>query len=132
MIRRPPRSTRTDTLFPYTTLFRSLLERNIRMSRYRDAQRTIQRALLEQPDPEAVYRTLAQALVDIAGAAAIDVFVADGDDGMLRRAALAGPMADAMRQLPTPPRHSAGPAIFATTLAFMQGSPVVRIHPADH
>src|SRR3546814_9025515 len=34
MIRRPPRSTRTDTLFPYTTLFRSqdldwqLIERN--------------------------------------------------------------------------------------------------------
>src|SRR3546814_7959780 len=27
MIRRPPRSTRTDTLFPYTTLFRSLLGR---------------------------------------------------------------------------------------------------------
>src|SRR3546814_5631063 len=26
MIRRPPRSTRTDTLFPYTTLFRSLVE----------------------------------------------------------------------------------------------------------
>src|SRR3546814_4927529 len=25
MIRRPPRSTRTDTLFPYTTLFRSPL-----------------------------------------------------------------------------------------------------------
>src|SRR3546814_19196714 len=25
MIRRPPRSTRTDTLFPYTTLFRSAL-----------------------------------------------------------------------------------------------------------
>src|SRR3546814_14605179 len=24
MIRRPPRSTRTDTLFPYTTLFRSM------------------------------------------------------------------------------------------------------------
>src|SRR3546814_16406582 len=35
MIRRPPRSTRTDTLFPYTTLFRSLAahtspERNVR------------------------------------------------------------------------------------------------------
>src|SRR3546814_14853749 len=27
MIRRPPRSTRTDTLFPYTTLFRSTVER---------------------------------------------------------------------------------------------------------
>src|SRR3546814_2126919 len=28
MIRRPPRSTRTDTLFPYTTLFRSLHRRD--------------------------------------------------------------------------------------------------------
>src|SRR3546814_8195665 len=27
MIRRPPRSTRTDTLFPYTTLFRSELKK---------------------------------------------------------------------------------------------------------
>src|SRR3546814_3192829 len=27
MIRRPPRSTRTDTLFPYTTLFRSSRDR---------------------------------------------------------------------------------------------------------
>src|SRR3546814_17842483 len=27
MIRRPPRSTRTDTLFPYTTLFRSHAQR---------------------------------------------------------------------------------------------------------
>src|SRR3546814_8681070 len=26
MIRRPPRSTRTDTLFPYTTLFRSFFD----------------------------------------------------------------------------------------------------------
>src|SRR3546814_9806490 len=32
MIRRPPRSTRTDTLFPYTTLFRSawaVIHRNV-------------------------------------------------------------------------------------------------------
>src|SRR3546814_10587111 len=29
MIRRPPRSTRTDTLFPYTTLFRSWLCRSV-------------------------------------------------------------------------------------------------------
>src|SRR3546814_1868125 len=28
MIRRPPRSTRTDTLFPYTTLFRSVVVRD--------------------------------------------------------------------------------------------------------
>src|SRR3546814_18796947 len=30
MIRRPPRSTRTDTLFPYTTLFRSWYNQTIR------------------------------------------------------------------------------------------------------
>src|SRR3546814_16345538 len=29
MIRRPPRSTRTDTLFPYTTLFRSRITATI-------------------------------------------------------------------------------------------------------
>src|SRR3546814_3211963 len=29
MIRRPPRSTRTDTLFPYTTLFRSFSARTL-------------------------------------------------------------------------------------------------------
>src|SRR3546814_8954036 len=36
MIRRPPRSTRTDTLFPYTTLFRSARRRSrsrLRLSR---------------------------------------------------------------------------------------------------
>src|SRR3546814_14950018 len=38
MIRRPPRSTRTDTLFPYTTLFRSsgpARQRNDRFSLFR-------------------------------------------------------------------------------------------------
>src|SRR3546814_5869914 len=29
MIRRPPRSTRTDTLFPYTTLFRSIFQHSV-------------------------------------------------------------------------------------------------------
>src|SRR3546814_9303349 len=38
MIRRPPRSTRTDTLFPYTTLFRS---RNATINDIEDAVRTI-------------------------------------------------------------------------------------------
>src|SRR3546814_6716102 len=36
MIRRPPRSTRTDTLFPYTTLFRSI-------DRLRNAARPLSR-----------------------------------------------------------------------------------------
>src|SRR3546814_19166714 len=34
MIRRPPRSTRTDTLFPYTTLFRSPASRFGRIESY--------------------------------------------------------------------------------------------------
>src|SRR3546814_15194288 len=34
MIRRPPRSTRTDTLFPYTTLFRSSASRLFWIIRY--------------------------------------------------------------------------------------------------
>src|SRR3546814_1134277 len=37
MIRRPPRSTRTDTLFPYTTLFRS----NSRSSNARSSSATV-------------------------------------------------------------------------------------------
>src|SRR3546814_3271154 len=40
MIRRPPRSTRTDTLFPYTTLFRSVgrRERHVRRRHSQRAQ----------------------------------------------------------------------------------------------
>src|SRR3546814_6238275 len=38
MIRRPPRSTRTDTLFPYTTLFRSARERRVGAARRMDDQ----------------------------------------------------------------------------------------------
>src|SRR3546814_8802529 len=34
MIRRPPRSTRTDTLFPYTTLFRSPAAANPTMTKF--------------------------------------------------------------------------------------------------
>src|SRR3546814_20023080 len=34
MLRRPPRSTRTDTLFPYTTLFRSVLVSTLNWRRW--------------------------------------------------------------------------------------------------
>src|SRR3546814_6249971 len=40
MIRRPPRSTRTDTLFPYTTLFRS--QRLLDRQHFRIARRLTQ------------------------------------------------------------------------------------------
>src|SRR3546814_929311 len=36
MIRRPPRSTRTDTLFPYTTLFRSVFARAVDHNHFLD------------------------------------------------------------------------------------------------
>src|SRR3546814_7390305 len=38
MIRRPPRSTRTDTLFPYTTLFRSYDEQALAKSNAENGQ----------------------------------------------------------------------------------------------
>src|SRR3546814_19006212 len=38
MIRRPPRSTRTDTLFPYTTLFRSAYSNGRGQEMYRQYQ----------------------------------------------------------------------------------------------
>src|SRR3546814_7856696 len=40
MIRRPPRSTRTDTLFPYTTLFRSDRDRRV-VRPAREAEREV-------------------------------------------------------------------------------------------
>src|SRR3546814_12251639 len=48
MIRRPPRSTRTDTLFPYTTLFRSL-DSDLQVARLAgdDAKREIQALRLQ-------------------------------------------------------------------------------------
>src|SRR3546814_2622416 len=48
MIRRPPRSTRTDTLFPYTTLFRSM------QSNYRDIKAQV-KAAGRDPDQTKIF-----------------------------------------------------------------------------
>src|SRR3546814_1904479 len=40
MIRRPPRSTRTDTLFPYTTLFRSVFDEQGRVRQVKPREKT--------------------------------------------------------------------------------------------
>src|SRR3546814_9119138 len=48
MIRRPPISTRTDTLFPYTTLFRS--NRQTQLPRYASALREIAARVDQPPD----------------------------------------------------------------------------------
>src|SRR3546814_16577084 len=54
MIRRPPRSTRTDTLFPYTTLFRSVpvhqalvaVDQALAVERHEDLQNCLREALV--------------------------------------------------------------------------------------
>src|SRR3546814_11064002 len=47
MIRRPPRSTRTDTLFPYTTLFRSPAPHKPHRHEQREPEIDVQRILAE-------------------------------------------------------------------------------------
>src|SRR3546814_13727695 len=51
MIRRPPRSTRTDTLFPYTTLFRS----------DRAGAYGLPKIAIDGNDADVVYRTMKEA-----------------------------------------------------------------------
>src|SRR3546814_971482 len=65
MIRRPPRSTRTDTLFPYTTLFRSPLR-----SPLRDGGRRLSRSRRPRPVAGHAARRSGRAA---AGAAADDL-----------------------------------------------------------
>src|SRR3546814_18798405 len=48
MIRRPPRSTRTDTLFPYTTLFRSTAAELVRAIRGADKAAIVDARLFDR------------------------------------------------------------------------------------
>src|SRR3546814_19327404 len=50
MIRRPPRSTRTDTLFPYPTLFRSGYIGIVVINRYRALENVVKIILCDAPD----------------------------------------------------------------------------------
>src|SRR3546814_15811003 len=66
MIRRPPRSTRTDTLFPYTTLFRSKTMHR-EMAREGLYRATSDYAIFDTADPEArrpLGRVVARGLSD--------------------------------------------------------------------
>src|SRR3546814_12648123 len=52
MIRRPPRSTRTDTLFPYTTLFRSVDRPHLQpVDRLHQDQPGLRQLLCRHPRP---------------------------------------------------------------------------------
>src|SRR3546814_2895514 len=68
MIRRPPRSTRTDTLFPYTTLFRSQLvhARDLGFDPAQDHAHLV--ALVEARDAEAADAGHADREVALVGA----------------------------------------------------------------
>src|SRR3546814_9049258 len=72
MIRRPPRSTRTDTLFPYTTLFRSLCSDETRVIR-----RKIDRCVCDVVRPAEIRRQLV--LFD-----SRELFIGHGRNGFLR------------------------------------------------
>src|SRR3546814_18142838 len=65
MIRRPPRSTRTDTLFPYTTLFRSLVEQRVGFRGVEGGISLAVRRLVERAvGQHQVVRRQAEAVVD--------------------------------------------------------------------
>src|SRR3546814_19122707 len=103
MIRRPPKSTRTDTLFPYTTLFRSLLARLDRplghpeqadvvvalgIAGDLDELRHTFAPAVERPDPGARSALVVKVEIDVAAAVAVAlheteavrVLVAEGAD----------------------------------------------------
>src|SRR3546814_20146582 len=74
MIRRPPRSTRTDTLFPYTTLFRSACRVGGHCARAVgkavDAARRRLLVIVHRPEPEPALRVddrIVEAVVGLVG-----------------------------------------------------------------
>src|SRR3546814_4133568 len=82
MTRRPPRSTRTDTLFPYTTLFRARCERRglVRGDRARVVARVLAGAQADHFDPPDT--AIADADLDRGGVAQVD------DAALVERAAI--------------------------------------------
>src|SRR3546814_21026697 len=101
MIRRPPRSTRTDTLFPYTTLFRSAQQLPPALQEQRAVvELDCQQVALAEPLPgkQAVADLrCARAQVIAAVADALQVAVAD-DAGIGRPAPMAWRVGDQRRR----------------------------------
>src|SRR3546814_13153214 len=96
MIRRPPRSTRTDTLFPYTTLFRSLAghspahrpERRGQAHRLQTGRASQDRPPAAENLPAAGKTYLGVAAVEPARVVASDIVAAARDHPFLTRASL--------------------------------------------
>src|SRR3546814_12171699 len=111
MIRRPPRSTRTDTLFPYTTLFRS---DEVKLDGYQYCSQAV--ALAErgelrrsvQAASKALHVALQSGNNDLLGKAYRDLAITFSYAGSLERAeAFARP---ALEHPATDPTQTGGPA----------------------
>src|SRR3546814_7820716 len=85
MIRRPPRSTRTDTLFPYTTLFRSNEGQYRRLRGYPDDARERGREVIERVALDPV-RAEAERMI------APTVVLEPGDDARVMQDEIFGPI----------------------------------------
>ncbi|MEO9078466.1 MAG: diguanylate cyclase [Rhodanobacter sp.] len=108
----------------------ALLERNLRLSRYRDAHRKIQRAMLNQLDPAAIYHKLAATLVEIDDEITVGVYVPDGNT--LHLAVRLGQVAGPMGALDEQPTYADGASVSTSTLTYMTGVPTVRMRPSVH
>src|SRR3546814_11564272 len=88
MIRRPPRSTRTDTLFPYTTLFRAFYYKTFMWPNWHWFEPAIRKAagLGDAPegvDPDSYHHRFAHTdiLIVGSGAAGLAAALAAANDG---------------------------------------------------
>src|SRR3546814_11484827 len=119
MIRRPPRSTRPDTLFPYTTLFRSALDPVYARKLGVD----IDNLIVSQPDTGEQALEIVDTLIR---SNAIDILVVDSVAALVPRADIEGEMGDShvglqarlmsqsLRKLPGSIRKSQTPLVFIT------------------
>src|SRR3546814_5709780 len=101
MIRRPPRSTRTDTLFPYTTLFRSIETDKATMEFEAVDEGTIAKILVPEGTDE------------VKGGTVIAVMTGEGEDASATSAApteeAKAPAAEPKEQADVPAPESAEP-----------------------
>src|SRR3546814_5533049 len=93
MIRRPPRSTRTDTLFPYTTLFRSVRGREEPVHHRAVGQRRVEEHAGQHGQRPQVIHVVQSFLRD-----------ADGGHGVSRRRACGRGTSRSARSLPATAR----------------------------
>src|SRR3546814_7701624 len=80
MIRRPPRSTRTDTLFPYTTLFRSI---KAKLGSYTDGDLSSEMVQMLASNLQTDPQTIIEMNARITGDASLNYSVEPGSNQMI-------------------------------------------------